>query len=235
MNDVQQTNLLARLNKVKQTIQQAAENAKRSKSDITLLAVTKTQSIATIEQAYKLGLTAFGENYLQEAIPKIKALDPNISWHYIGHIQSNKTKLIAEYFSWVHTVDRIKILKRLSEQRPNHLPPLNICFEININNEANKAGFYLSQIDEINACIEYIKAQSSLILRGLMCMPKLTDDINEQQHNFAQMHQLLHKLNKTHHITMDTLSMGTSYDLESAVSEGSTILRIGQAIFGKRG
>ncbi|MCF6775343.1 YggS family pyridoxal phosphate-dependent enzyme [Thiotrichales bacterium 19X7-9] len=234
MSDVQQTNLLAHLNKVKQTIQQAAENAKRSKSDITLLAVTKTQSIATIEQAYKLGLTAFGENYLQEAIPKIKALDPNISWHYIGHIQSNKTKLIAEYFSWVHTVDRIKILKRLSEQRLNHLPPLNICFEININNEANKAGFYLSQIDEINACIEYLKTQSSLILRGLMCMPKLTDDINEQQHNFAQMHQLLHKLNKTHHIAMDTLSMGTSYDLESAVSKGSTILRIGQAIFGKR-
>ncbi|MCF6765797.1 YggS family pyridoxal phosphate-dependent enzyme [Thiotrichales bacterium 19S3-7] len=234
MSEVKQTNLLERINRLKTDMKQASIKANRSENEIMLLAVSKTQSIETIKQAYQLGLNTFGENYLQEALPKIHALDKSINWHFIGHIQSNKTKQIAENFSWVHTIDRLKILKRLALQRPQELEPLNLTLEINLNNEATKSGFKLCDTDLIDQCIDYCKTQTALVLRGLMCMPKRTDNSKDQRRNLSQMHQLLNQLNHRHNLTMDTLSMGTSYDLQSAILEGSTIIRIGQAIFGKR-
>lgn len=234
MNNELKTNLLASFNTLNQTIAITCDKALKNKDQILILAASKKQPIEKIKSIYDLGVRNFGENYLQEALEKKNKLPSDIIWHFIGHIQSNKTKLIAESFDWVHTVDRLKLIERLSLNRGSNLKPLNICLEINVNNEANKSGFLLNQIPEINTAIELIKTKKNLKLRGLMCLPELTNDLKKQRQNFALVYQLMHQLNKAHQLTMDTLSMGTSNDLESAILEGANLIRIGSMLFGPR-
>ena len=220
--------------KLKETntrIGQAAQQYGRSSSDIQLLAVSKTQPAESLRIAYSLGQSAFGENYLQEAIDKIEALkDCQITWHFIGGIQSNKTKTIAENFDWVHSVDRLKIARRLSDARPSYLPPLNICLQINVSNEDSKSGINLTELTDL-------ANQASLLpnikLRGLMTLPAASNDFDEQRANFAAIAKAFQQL-KQEGLDVDTLSMGMSNDLEAAIAEGATIVRIGSAIFGPR-
>ena len=203
----------------------AATEAQRPASEVTLLAVSKTRTSEQVKQAYDSGLTSFGENYLQEALKKVYALKPLIlDWHFIGPIQSNKTRQIAENFAWVHSVDRLKIAQRLSAQRPVTMPPLNICLQVNIDDEPTKAGFKSS---DLLAVVAEIARLPNLRLRGLMAiqrMPlrqlrKLRDEINQSLDNSQKL---------------DTLSMGMSADLEAAILEGATIVRVGTDIFGPR-
>lgn len=220
------------LNKVQQQIDEAAKSSGRATSDITLLAVSKTRSADELRLAYDCGQRHFGENYLQESLEKIDALSAldELCWHFIGPIQSNKTRPIAESFHWVHSVDRLKIARRLSEQRPDHLPPLNICLQVNISEEESKAGC-LPQ--ETAALVDEIATLPNIQLRGLMAIPKATDDPVEQRGAFHHMQQLFRDLQQQHP-TMDTLSMGMSGDMAIAIAEGATIVRIGTAIFGPR-
>jgi len=219
------------LRKVIQRIDKAVNENNRISHPVTLLAVSKTHTIAKIEQAYAAGQRDFGENYLQEAVKKIIALNKyKICWHYIGPIQSNKTSKIAEYFHWVHSVDRIKIARRLSEQRPVDLPPLNICLQVNISNEANKSGV---SIDELPELVHQIQQLSNIRLRGLMCIPEKSEDYDQQRLAFHQMYQLFQH-QKLNYPELDTLSMGMSADLEAAIAEGSTMVRVGTDIFGTR-
>jgi len=198
-------------------------NSVSHKQSIQLIAVSKTRSAAEIQLAVDVGLQHFGENYLQEALEKIESLKgQNLVWHFIGPIQSNKTSKIAEHFDWVHSVDRVKVAKRLSEQRPNSLGKLNILLQINIDNEASKSGVL---IDEIEAIIPQIENLPNICLRGFMCIPSQAHPAQ----SFAKMANLLAKYPK-----MDTLSMGMSQDLELAVENGATFVRIGTDIFGKR-
>ena len=200
-------------------------------NQVQLLAVSKTKPIEMIQALAKQGQTAFGENYLQEALTKI-SIEPKLDWHFIGPIQSNKTKAIAENFAWVHSVDRLKIATRLNNQRPDKLPKLNILLEVNISNEESKAGFLASEIVDI---AKQINQLPNLILRGLMSIPIKATTQEEQRKPFKKMQQLLVKCqqeivdNK-----MDTLSMGMSADLEAAIMEGATIIRVGSDIFGAR-
>ena len=200
-------------------------------NQVQLLAVSKTKPIEMIQALAKQGQTAFGENYLQEALTKI-SIEPKLDWHFIGPIQSNKTKAIAENFAWVHSVDRLKIATRLNNQRPDKLPKLNILLEVNISNEESKAGFLASEIVDI---AKQINQLPNLILRGLMSIPIKATAQEEQRKPFKKMQQLLVKCqqeivdNK-----MDTLSMGMSADLEAAIMEGATIIRVGSDIFGRR-
>ena len=205
---------------------------------VSLLAVSKTRSSEEVLEVHKLGQQAFGENYIQEAVDKIQQLkDYPIEWHFIGPLQSNKSRLAAENFSWVHTVDRIKIAKRLSDQRPTDLPPLNVCLQVNIDLEDTKSGFLPDQI--IEAAIE-INAFPNLTLRGLMAIPKATEDKQQQEKSFNSMATLLETMKSTlskqgaDTSSIDTLSMGMSGDMETAIQYGSTIVRIGTAIFGPR-
>lgn len=198
---------------------------------VTLLAVTKKQSLEKIQAAIDAGQKTFGENYLQEALEKILFFaHENLEWHFIGPIQSNKTRKIAEHFSWVHSVDSYKIAQRLSEQRPSHLPPLNICLQVNISAEETKSGI---NPDEIISLVSQCGDLPNIKLRGLMTIPAIKKTLEEQR---AQLHPLkliyddLRK--KINYI--DTLSMGMSDDLEAAIAEGSTMVRIGTAIFGER-
>ncbi|MBB5186603.1 MULTISPECIES: YggS family pyridoxal phosphate-dependent enzyme [Zhongshania] len=199
----------------------------------TLMAVSKTRSAAEIRLALAAGAQHIGENYLQEALAKQSELqDHDICWHFIGPIQSNKTRDIAEHFSWVHSVDRAKIICRLNDQRPPQLTPLNICLQVNINDEASKAG---AAINEISALAELALNQPRLRLRGLMAIPANTRDPAQQRRNFAAVRELLHTLRQRFpEAQLDTLSMGMSGDMESAIAEGATILRIGSDIFGPR-
>jgi hypothetical protein len=225
------TAILSNLQAIRIAIDQAAQKAQRNLSQITLLAVSKTVPAPLIREAYGYGQTAFGENYLQEALDKMRLLrDLPLEWHFIGPIQSNKTRLIAENFSWVHSVDRLKIAQRLSEQRPDHLPPLNICLQINVSGESTKAGIALEDAESVTHAIASLPR---LKLRGLMAIPALTVELSEQRIPFAQMRELLTKLNHTG-LKLDTLSMGMSHDLTAAILEGATIVRIGTAIFGNR-
>ena len=199
---------------------------------VTLLAVSKYHSLQKINALYDLGQRDFGESYLQEALTKINAAgQADIIWHFIGPMQSNKTKSIAQNFSWVHSVDRLKIARRLSAQRPEHLPPLNICVQINISHEQQKSGF---STDEIVASIEEISQLAHISLRGLMAIPRPTDDPELQKAAFRQLNELRQQLNTQFNLTMDTLSMGMSNDLEAAIVEGATIIRVGTALFGPR-
>jgi len=208
----------------------AKRNAKR-KDAIKLLAVSKSQAAEKLREAYDAGQTAFGENYLQEALNK-KALleDCNIEWHFIGPIQSNKTQLIAQHFSWVQSVDRLKIAQRLSAARPSELPPLNICIQINSSQESTKSG-----IDETSllALAESIERLPNLSLRGLMSIPAPTEHVEKQHMQFRTVRQALEKLQR-HGFDVDTLSIGMSNDFMVAIEEGATIVRIGSAIFGER-
>lgn len=217
---------------IKQRITQAATEAKRDLEQIHLLAVSKTKPVEAIEEAYQAGIINVGENYLQEALQKQSQLTAlPLVWHFIGPIQSNKTKDIAENFTWVHTVDRLKIAERLSHQRPNHLPELQICIQINISNESTKSG---CKPDEILALVSAIEALPNIKLRGLMAIPEPTEDTSLQREVFAKLRQLKDTINERLSLSLDTLSMGMSHDLESAIIEGATWVRIGSAIFGER-
>ncbi len=216
---------------VQQRIETAAENASRERAEICLLAVSKTRMAEEIIAAYQAGQTAFGENYVAEAIEKIKTLsDYPIEWHYIGGIQSNKTRLIATHFSWVHTIASLKHAKRLNEQRPAEQPPLNICIQVNISHEQSKGG--VMESDVLPLAREIVQL-GRVKLRGLMALPAPTGDFEKQRKNFSILRKLSEKL-QSEEIELDTLSMGMSADMEAAIAEGATIVRIGTAIFGPR-
>lgn len=216
---------------IRQKIADYCDKYRRSAEDIQLLAVSKTKSIELITQAYNAGQRAFGESYLQEALNKIAHLKPlDIEWHYIGHIQSNKTRDIARYFDWVHSIDRYKIAQRLNNQRPENLPPLNICLQVNINQETSKSGVALEQLAPLARQVSQL---DRLCLRGLMAIPLQSDSPDQQRDNFKKIRLALEHL-KQNHPNLDTLSMGMSNDMEAAIAEGSTLLRIGTAIFGSR-
>ncbi|MCP4413639.1 MAG: YggS family pyridoxal phosphate-dependent enzyme [Gammaproteobacteria bacterium] len=219
------------LKKVLQRIKDAINKNYHIAHPVTLLAVSKTHNISKIEEAYQAGQRDFGENYLQEAMDKIAALkDFDICWHYIGPIQSNKTTKIAENFHWVHSVDRLKIAQRLSDQRPRNLPPLKICLQVNISNEMNKSGVH---VDELPALLEAIHDFQGIIVKGLMCIPTKAENFEQQRQAFHKM-QKLYQQHKLNYPSLDTLSMGMSADLEAAIAEGSTIVRVGTDIFGAR-
>lgn len=214
--------------KVATRIREAAQAAARNPDQVHLLAVSKTQPAEAIRQACQAGLHDFGENYLQEALEKQADLaDLPLTWHFIGPIQSNKTKSIAEHFDWVHSVDRLKIAQRLSDQRPESLPPLNICLQVNVSGEASKSGCEPQDVPEL---AQAIAALPRLRLRGLMAIPEPTDDPTEQRAAFARLRHLQAELQ----MDLDTLSMGMSQDLEAAIAEGATWVRIGTAVFGAR-
>ena len=220
--------LATRIANVNQRILNAASQANRHSSDINLLAVSKTRDANTIRSAHEQGLFAFGENYLQEALEKQQLLtDCDIEWHFIGPIQSNKTRDIANSFSWVHSVDRIKIAKRLNDAATQ---TLNVCIQVNISEEDSKSG---CKIDEIAAIANQIASMENLTLRGLMAIPSATDDTQIQRQMFNKLRQQFIELRKDHP-NIDTLSMGMSADLEAAIAEGATIVRIGTDIFGPR-
>lgn len=209
-------------------IDSAAKAAGRDPASIQLLAVSKTKPASAIREAYAAGLRDMGENYLQEALTKQQALsDLPLIWHFIGPIQSNKTKAIAEHFDWVHSVDRLKIAQRLSEQRPAGLAPLNVCLQVNVSGEDSKSGCAPA---ELPALAQAVHALPGLRLRGLMAIPEPTEDRAEQEAAFAILRQLQVQLN----LGLDTLSMGMSHDLEAAIAQGATWVRIGTALFGAR-
>ncbi|HWD30010.1 MAG TPA: YggS family pyridoxal phosphate-dependent enzyme [Pseudomonas sp.] len=209
-------------------ISAAAEAAGRASSDIRLLAVSKTKPAAAVREAFAAGVRDVGENYLQEALNKQGELtDLPLTWHFIGPIQSNKTRAIAEHFDWVHSVDRLKIAQRLSEQRPEGLEPLNICLQVNVSGEASKSGCTPA---ELPALASAIAALPRLRLRGLMAIPEPTDDRAAQEAAFARVRELQASLG----LDLDTLSMGMSHDLEAAIAQGATWVRIGTALFGAR-
>lgn len=226
------TNHLQTIHKI---IDSAAKKAARDPDTVHLLAVSKTRPPEDILEAAKAGQFAFGENYEQEAVAKIEAIrqshpDLKLEWHFIGPIQSNKTRSIAEHFDWVHSVDREKIARRLSEQRPADLPPLNVCLQVNISQEKTKSGVIP---EEVSHLAKAISAMPNLRLRGLMAIPEPESDPAKQRQPFQAMKALFDELVQAGY-DMDTLSMGMSDDMETAIQEGATTVRIGSAIFGKR-
>ena len=214
--------------KVGERIRAAAQASGRDLDHIGLLAVSKTKPAAAVREAYAAGIRDFGENYLQEALEKQAELSElPLIWHFIGPIQSNKTKPIAEHFAWVHSVDRLKIAQRLSEQRPADLPLLNICLQVNVSAEDSKSGCAPA---ELAALAEAVSQLPNLRLRGLMAIPEPTDDVAAQRAAFARLRELRDGLP----LPLDTLSMGMSHDLDAAIAEGATWVRIGTALFGAR-
>ncbi|MGK9066852.1 YggS family pyridoxal phosphate-dependent enzyme [Stutzerimonas chloritidismutans] len=214
--------------KVAARIREAAQAVARNPDEVHLLAVSKTQPAEAIRQAHAAGLRDFGENYLQEALEKQAVLgDLPLAWHFIGPIQSNKTKSIAEHFDWVHSVDRLKVAQRLSDQRPADKPPLNVCLQVNVSGEASKSGCEPHEVAELASRIAELP---HLRLRGLMTIPAPTDDPAEQHAAFARLRSLQANLA----LDLDSLSMGMSQDLEAAIAEGATWVRIGTALFGAR-
>ena len=226
-------NLRDKLIKVHDRLQQAAKTANRDPRSIQLLAVSKTQPTASIRELFQLGQVKFGENYLQEAVEKQRQLtDLAIEWHFIGPIQSNKTQLIAEHFSWVHSVDRVKIAERLNIQRPGHLPPLDICVQLNVDDEHTKSGVSAHELDALIAALLDLPR---LRLRGLMAIPAPRTEFNEQLAVFKHVQHVFNQLQTTFPaLAMDTLSMGMSADLEAAIAAGATIVRVGTDLFGAR-
>jgi PLP dependent protein len=215
----------------------ACREAGRSVDSVTLLAVSKGQSAAAIEAVSACGPENFGENFLQEGLPKIEALaGRELTWHFIGRLQANKTRPVAEHFQWVHGVDRLKIAERLSEQRPFHAPPLNVCLQLNVGGEASKGGVPAADMSEL---ARQVIALPRLRLRGLMCMPPAETDLDRQRAWFRETRQVFDYLNERgignqHELRLDTLSMGTTADFPAAILEGATLVRIGTAIFGPR-
>ena len=206
--------------------------ANQYSSPVRLLAVSKTRPASEVMSLYQAGQRDFGENYLQDALKKQHLLAHfDIAWHFIGPIQSNKTRDISRYFSWVHSVDRLKIAVRLDQQRPANLAPLNICLQVNIDEEETKSGFLLDELPEV---IEPMLALENIKLRGLMAIPKVDKPIVEQRASFKRLAEAQHEINRRFKLKLDTLSMGMSGDLEAAITEGSTMVRIGTAIFGAR-
>ena len=210
-------------------IKQTEIRCQRTKDSVHLLAVSKNKPATDIAQVYQLGQRHFGENYLQEALTKQQQLTTfNISWHFIGPIQSNKTKAIATHFQWVHSVDRLKIAVRLNEQRPQNLPPLNICLQVNISDEETKSGVNLTDLPDL---ITQIRLLTNLRLRGVMAIPAPQTDYELQCLPYRKIYQAVLALNLPE---LDTFSFGMSGDLEAAIVEGATIVRIGTALFGSR-
>ena len=221
----------ARLRAVRGRIARAAAEAGRDSADIRLLAVSKTFDAAAVRDMAACGQREFGENYLQEALEKQAQLrDVPLVWHFIGPIQSNKTRPIAESFSWVHSVDRLKVAERLSAQRPAGLPPLQVCIEVNVSGEASKGGVSAA---ELPALADAVAALPNLQLRGLMAIPAPAPQVATQRAAFRQVRELFEAL-RARGYGLDTLSMGMSGDLEAAILEGATIVRVGTALFGER-
>ena len=232
MTDIALSESLAQ---ARERLHQALRKAGRPLNDATLLAVSKTKPASLIRQAWALGQREFGENYLQEALEKQVALADldDIVWHFIGPLQSNKTRAVAEHFDWMHSVDRLKIAKRLSEQRPPHLAPLNICLQVNISREASKSGVMPEDVMDLASEIAQLP---HLRLRGLMAIPAPATALEAQREPLAALKQMLASLQAAlPQAPLDTLSMGMSDDLEAAVLEGATLVRLGTAIFGARG
>ena len=220
-----------RLEQLTRKIRDAESQFRRPPDSVRLIGVAKVHSAASIRHLVELGLVDIGESYVQEALAKQKELkDLGITWHYIGHIQSNKTSDIAAHFDWVHSVDRIKTARRLSEQRPEQSADLDICLQVNLQHEASKSG--LSEAEVYEAADE-IRDLPKIRLRGLMAIPRESDDFNEQREAFAQVRVLQEDLVRRGH-DLDTLSMGMSGDMEAAIAEGATMVRIGTALFGPR-
>lgn len=216
-------------------INEIAAQCERSPNLIKLLAVSKTKPVSLIEEAIQAGQTCFGENYVQEGVEKITHFQqhhPNLSleWHFIGPLQSNKSKLVAQYFDWVQTIDRLKIATRLNEQRPSHLLPLNVLIQVNISDEESKSGI---QPEDLTLLAQQIMALPHLKLRGLMAIPKAENDLDLQSIAFKKMYQLYQKLQQLNP-DIDTLSMGMSDDMKAAIIAGTNMVRIGTAIFGAR-
>ena len=219
------------VNHVRSRISQAAKAAGRDPAEVTLVAVTKTQTAESIRVSATAGVTDFGENYVQEATPKMDLLsDLDARWHFIGGIQSNKTRVIAERFDWVHSIDRLSVARRLSEQRPFHAAPLNLCIQVELVPEPNKGGIVPGEILPLAAAVAELP---KVRLRGLMCVPPPQANIAAERAVFARLRALLEELNASGH-KLDTLSMGMSGDFESAIAEGATLVRIGTALFGNR-
>ena len=214
-------------------IARACASARRPVQSVTLLAVSKTFDASAVREAYNAGLHRFGENYVQEGLAKIAALADlraELEWHLIGPVQSNKTRAVAESFDWVHSVDRLKIAQRLSEQRPPELPPLNVCLQVNISGEPSKSGLSVAEVAEVARAVAKLPG---LRLRGLMAIPEPAEDFDEQRVPHRALHELLQSL-EAGGLALDTLSIGMSADLEAAIAEGATIVRVGTALFGSR-
>jgi pyridoxal phosphate enzyme (YggS family) len=217
--------------RVRSHINAAAAAAGRDPTHITIVAVSKAQPLEAIRAVRALDVMDFGENYPQEALRKIEALDDeSVRWHFIGHLQANKTRHVAERFAWVHSVDRLQIARRLSAQRPFHAPALNVCLQVKLGDEPTKAGVAAA---DVNALADEVATLDRIRLRGLMCLPPASDDVAQQRRWFAQLRELQASLNQRGH-SLDALSMGMSGDYVAAVQEGATHLRIGTAIFGER-
>ncbi|OGS98121.1 MAG: YggS family pyridoxal phosphate enzyme [Gallionellales bacterium RBG_16_56_9] len=225
------TTIASNLQAVRAAVAAAAAEAGRAADGITLLAVSKAFAPDAIREAYHAGQTRFAESYVQEALGKIAALrDLPIEWHYIGPMQSNKTRSIAEHFAWAHSVDRLKIAERLSGQRPVHLPPLQVCLQVNLSGEASNSGV---PPGEASALARAVAKLANLRLRGLMAIPAPSDNVAAQRAAFARLRELRDQLNRQG-LQLDTLSMGMSHDFAAAIAEGATMVRIGTAIFGGR-
>ncbi|WP_432461030.1 YggS family pyridoxal phosphate-dependent enzyme [Agarivorans sp. QJM3NY_25] len=222
---------------VNQEIQQALAQAHRPQNSVALLAVSKTKPLSDIAAAYQAGQRLFGENYVQEGVDKIVQsrqqtwLKDPIEWHFIGPLQSNKTRLVAEHFDWMQTLARDKIAERLNAQRPNKMAPLQVCLQVNISQESAKSGLSLTQVDELAA---YVASLPNLTLRGLMAIPQKLDNDQRLDQQFKAMAEKFSQLQQQY-ASVDTLSMGMSGDMQDAINHGSTMVRIGSAIFGQRG
>lgn len=225
------TSIPANLQAVKARIRAAAEAAGRDPAEVRLLAVSKTWPAEAVEAAAAAGQRAFGENYVQEGCTKAEALRAlGLEWHFIGPLQSNKTRPVAAAFDWVHSIDRLKVAERLSAQRDPHLPPLNVCVQVNVSGEASKSG---ADPEDAVALAHAVAALPRLALRGLMCIPEPSENVILLRARFASLRALRDRLN-AEGLKLDTLSMGMSDDLEAAIAEGATIVRVGTAIFGSR-
>lgn len=225
-------NIADNINYLQHRILREEEVCHRSKGSVTLLAVSKGQPTCKIEDAYQAGICDFGENYLQEGLKKIKCIaNPSIRWHFIGPIQSNKARDIATHFCWVHSVSSSKVAQLLDTHRPADMPPLNVCLQVNLDNELSKAGVLP---DDVEALARTVLTLPHLHLSGLMSIPKPETDTTLQFQSFSRLNTLLQQLNQTLGIDMKTLSMGMSHDFPAAIRAGSTIVRIGTALFGER-
>ncbi len=225
------TTIASNLQAVRAAMAAAAAEAGRPPNDIVLLAVSKTFVPDAVREACRAGQTRFAESYAQEALGKIAALhDLPLEWHYIGPIQGNKTRAIAEHFAWVHSVDRLKIAERLSAQRPAHLPPLQVCLQVNISGETSKSGVPPEEAGRLAAAVAQLP---HLRLRGLMAIPEPAQEPEAQRKPFARLRELMRQLN-AQGLHLDTLSMGMSHDFAAAIAEGATMVRVGSAIFGER-
>ena len=217
--------------KIQELLATATANAGRTAASVQLLAVSKRKSVAAILEAIAAGQRHFGENFVQEGLGKIKEIaNDDLTWHFIGHLQTNKTRRVAEHFQWIHTLERLKIAQRLSRQRPYYAEDLNVCIQVNIDREAGKSGVFEEELHELAHSIAELP---KLRLRGLMCIPTVRQTTEEQREPFARLREHFEAL-QVSGLKLDTLSMGMTADYEAAIQEGATLVRIGTALFGRR-